>query len=107
MLLATTLTFVDFAIIGGIILVLAGGGAVAGLRPSDRRRMRRIEDKLDLVLKHQGIEYASPKPGQWQTLADDPDQKIAAIKAYREEFGVSLAEAKQAVEDYIAGRGQG
>lgn len=103
MLLATTLTFVDLAIIGGMILVLAGAGA--GLRPSDRRGMRRIENKLDLLLKHHGVEYASPKLGHWQTLADDPNQKIAAIKAYREEFGVGLAEAKQAVKDYIAGRG--
>ena len=37
-------------------------------------------------------------------LADDPRQKIAAIKTVREESGVGLAEAKQAVEAYIRGR---
>ncbi len=34
-------------------------------------------------------------------LATDPRQKILAIKAYREETGVGLAEAKEAVEAYI------
>jgi hypothetical protein len=39
--------------------------------------------------------------GAWQELANDPGQKINAIKAYREQHDVGLAEAKKAVEDYI------
>lgn len=35
----------------------------------------------------------------------DQDQKIAAIKLYREETGTSLADAKEAVESLQAGRG--
>ena len=34
-------------------------------------------------------------------LAVDPSQKIEAIKVYREETGASLAEAKEAVEEFI------
>jgi ribosomal protein L7/L12 len=33
-----------------------------------------------------------------------PARKIAAIKAYREETGAGLADAKRAVEEYIEGR---
>lgn len=37
----------------------------------------------------------------WRTQASNPDQKFAAIQSYRQAFGVSLAEAKQAVDRYI------
>jgi ribosomal protein L7/L12 len=40
-----------------------------------------------------------------KALADNPSNKIAAIKLHREETGVGLAEAKAAVEAYTAGRG--
>jgi hypothetical protein len=96
----------DFAIIALLILVLASGGAAATtyLRPADRKRLQRIEHKLDLILTHLGIDYVPPARAAWQQLADDPTQKIAAIKAYREQHGVGLAEAKKAVEDYIEGK---
>jgi hypothetical protein len=59
---------------------------------------------LDLILDHLGIhDVPQPKPA-WQELADDPGQKIMAIKVYREEYHVGLVEAKKAVEDYIEGR---
>ena len=35
---------------------------------------------------------------------EGPARKIAAIKAYRDETGASLAEAKRAVEEYTEGR---
>lgn len=38
----------------------------------------------------------------WRALANNPRQKIAAIKLYREQNDCSLAEAKTAVEAYIA-----
>jgi hypothetical protein len=100
------LAFQDFAIIAALILLLAGGGAAAStyLRPADRVRLRRIEQKLDLVLTHLNIEFTPPVTDDWQELANDPARKIAAIKAYREQHGVGLAEAKKAVEAYIEGR---
>lgn len=105
-MLFAVLEFSDFAIITLLILFFAGGGAAASkyLAPAERNRLRRIEGKLDLILTHLGIECAPPPKADWQKLAEDPTQKIAAIKAYREQTKVGLAEAKQAVEDYVEGR---
>jgi ribosomal protein L7/L12 len=48
------------------------------------------------------IDIHAPLPkAPWQELAADPSRKISAIKAYREEHGVGLAEAKRAVEEYM------
>jgi hypothetical protein len=108
-MLFAVLDFADYAIIAVLILIFAGGGAAATSayrRPVDPERLRRIEDKLDLILTNFGIDYVPPPKTTWQQLADDPTQKIQAIKAYREETGVGLAEAKAAVEAYIDGRGQ-
>ncbi len=94
----------DFVVIGLLILLFAGGSRVvmAHRRPADLERLARVEEKLDLLLTHAGLDYTpAPKAG-WQALADDgPGSKIAAIKAYREETGAGLAEAKRAVEEYI------
>ncbi len=105
-MLFAVLELSDFAIIGLLILVLAGGrAAVSAYRPSTNiARLERLEHKLDLILTHLGINYVPPPKTAWQELADDPARKIAAIKAYREQHGVGLAEAKKAVEDYIEGK---
>ncbi len=105
-MLFAVLEFTDFAVIGLLILVFAGWGAAASayLRPTDRDRLQRIEHKLDLILTQLGIDYVPPPKAVWQELADEPTQKIAAIKAYREQHRVGLAEAKKVVEDYIEGR---
>jgi hypothetical protein len=96
----------DTVFIAMVILLVAGGGAVASayLRPADRDRLLRIEHKLDLILTHLGIEYVPPPKTGWQELADDPARKIEAIRVYREQHDVGLAEAKKAVEDYIESR---
>jgi ribosomal protein L7/L12 len=103
------LEFTDIAVIGLLVLVASGGAAASAyLRPADRDRLQRIEHKMDLILTQHGIDYVpSPKEAAdavWQKLADEPAQKITAIKAYREQHGVGLLEAKKAVEDYIEGR---
>jgi hypothetical protein len=106
MMLFAVLEFGDYAIIAVLILLFAGGGAAASayLRPLDRDRLQRVEHKLDLILTHFGIEYVPPPKAAWQELADNPARKIEAIKVYREQQGVGLAEAKKAVEEYIEGR---
>jgi hypothetical protein len=106
MLLFAVLEFGDFAIIAVLILLFAGGGAAASvyLRPPDRDRLQRTEHKLDLILTHLGIEYVPPPTAPWQMLADDPARKIEAVAVYRKQTGVGLAEAKKAVEEYIASR---
>jgi hypothetical protein len=105
-MLLAALEFSDFAIIALLIFIFARGGAAASayLRPADPYRFQRIEHKLDLILTHLGIDYDSTTKATWQELADDPARKIEAIKVYREQQGVGLAEAKEAVEAYIEGR---
>jgi hypothetical protein len=105
-MLFAILEWADFAIFFAILVLVVfviGGRAAATvyLRPADRNRLERIEHKLDLILTHLGLDYTPPPKAEWQELAADPSRKIAAIKAYREEHGVGLAEAKRAVEEYM------
>lgn len=98
------LTITDYEIIAGIVIV-ASAIVMTGraFRSADRERLTRVENKLNLLLKQAGLE-PHPEPGnQWQTLASDPARKIQAITEYRRQYGVGLAEAKRAVEDFIAG----
>jgi len=92
------------------VSLYAGGKATyARFKPSDAARLRRLEGKADLILKHLGLEYKDPgTPGglseEVKTLANDPTRKIEAIKLHREQTGVGLKEAKDAVETYMASR---
>ena len=60
-------------------------------------RIKRIEQKLDLILKHLGIEYEDTTESNVRDLLK-AGQKIQAIKEFREQTGASLKEAKEAVE---------
>ena len=103
------LEFSDYAILAGIVIVFAGGAAFTA-RPEVNlqrleRQMRELQQKLDALLKHEGIEMPSPPPSDLspenQMLARDPAQKIAAIKLYRQEHpGAGLAEAKERIEEF-------
>ena len=73
--------------------------------PGHAARLQRVERKLDLILKHLGIDYVEPAPGeglseQVRALADR-GEKIGAIKMHRELTGAELAQAKQVVEAYL------
>jgi ribosomal protein L7/L12 len=83
----------------GIFSILS---SEAALSVTDRRRLIRLENKLDLILEHLGIKYVevnatSPEglSQDVQALADNPSQKLEAIKLHREETGVGLREAKR------------
>src|SRR5262245_26200602 len=107
LMLFAILDFTDFAIIAAIVAVLAGGTAAARgvFGPANRDRLARVEQKLDLLLTHAGLDYTATATEAWQALADKgPTSKIEAIKLYREQTGAGLAEAKRAVEEYIEGR---
>lgn len=107
--LLATLEFNDYAIIAGIVVIFAGGAAYSA-RPDINlhrleRQMRELQQKVDALLKHQGIELPTPPASdlspEVQMMASDPQQKIAAIKLYRQEHpGVGLAEAKNRIEEY-------
>jgi ribosomal protein L7/L12 len=106
-MLFAVLEFTDFVIIAAIVAMLAGGAVVAraSFGPANRDRLTRVEQKLDLLLTHAGLDYTPAPKAAWQALADEgPARKIAAIKAYREETGAGLADAKRSVEKYIEGR---
>jgi hypothetical protein len=105
------LDFSDFVGIVVIVGLFSGGRAAWSLyKPSDVARLRRVEAKLDLMLKHLGLEYKDPATAsglseEVKALADDPAQKIKAIAVHRQQTGLGLKEAKDAVEAYIVGRG--
>jgi hypothetical protein len=105
-MLFAILELFDFGIIMFIVAVFSGGAAASVYRrPIHTGRLERSEHKLDLILTHLGVDYVPPPKTAWQELATDPSRKIAAIKAYREETGASLMDAKAAVEAYMDGRG--
>jgi hypothetical protein len=66
-------------------------------------RIRAIERKLNALLRHHGVDptLGLPLSDRVKELAADPQRKIEAIKVYREETGVGLAEAKDAVEMFL------
>src|SRR6516164_9132914 len=78
----------------GFGAALIAAVVAAGSYQAATARLGRVERKLNLLLRHAGIE-----PGlgpllseRVQALARDSARKIAAIKAYREETGAGLAE---------------
>jgi ribosomal protein L7/L12 len=103
----TVLEVSDFAIIVLAVVFAAGAAAAfARLRPADPDQLvLRVEHKLDLIMTHLGLDYATSLHGFWQDLANDPTRRVSAIKAYREQHGVGLAKAKWAVEEYVREHG--
>jgi hypothetical protein len=77
-------------------------GHTSDFSHDDAVRLRRVEEKLDLILRHLGIDYTET----WNLSAEararaDQGYKIEAIKIHRETTGVGLAEAKYDVEAYL------
>ena len=77
--------------------------AAAGEQLQAVERLRKLTgvglpEAMRLVEEHLGMQP------WWQELAADPNQKIEAIAAYREEHGVDLASAAEKVEEYIKNR---
>ena len=65
------------------------------------QQIAHVERKVNLILRHLGVETGK-LPERVKDLARDPSRKIEAIKAYREDTGSGLKDAKDAVEDWIA-----
>jgi Ribosomal protein L7/L12 C-terminal domain len=76
---------------------------VARQAGSISRDVARLDRKLNLLLQQMNISFDEHggMSDRVKDLARDPSRKIEAIKAYREETGAGLAEAKQAVEAFI------
>lgn len=74
--------------------------------PATAARLRRIEQKLDLILKSLGVPFddaSAGLPEEIRHLAES-GRKIEAIKLYRAQTGAGLKEAKDAVDAYLAAR---
>ena len=81
---------VAILILAVLSLFIRGGG-------SDGACLARLERKLDITLKHLGIDAtADVNPRVLELVRSG--QKIEAIKLYRSETGVGLKEAKDFVE---------
>jgi hypothetical protein len=80
-------------------------GHSSGFSHEDAVRLRRLEQKLDLILGKLEITFTETwnLPAEARARADAGD-KIGAIKVHREATGVGLAEAKYDVEAYLSRR---
>ena len=86
------------ALVGLVLLYFTIESSATRNRTELSRRMNRLEDKVDLLLKHAGLEEP-PLPRQDEVVAlVRAGKKIEAIKVYREATGAGLVEAKNAVE---------
>jgi hypothetical protein len=89
-----------------ILAVLGLGISIAVVQGRDHERLARLERKLNALLRHFEVDptKGAPLSDRVKELALDPSKKIQAIKAYREETGASLVEAKTAIEDFASNR---
>jgi ribosomal protein L7/L12 len=71
-------------------------------------KLSQVQRQVARLARHFNLNVDAPMPpsDRVKDIAADPTRKIEAIKVYREETGAGLAEAKQAVEDYIRSRRQ-
>jgi ribosomal protein L7/L12 len=103
-MLATTFGFGDFAVIAWIVILIAVGAVYA---ERQRTILRRIERKVDALLKQQGVEPPAPPivagevSDEVQHMAIDPVRRLDAIKLHRRQTGCDLADAKRDVEQFI------
>jgi ribosomal protein L7/L12 len=72
---------------------------------SNAQRLRDVERKLNLLLSHLDIDPTSQvSPSSHViSLAADPKQRMAAIKAYRRETGAGLKDAAAAIDQLQVG----
>jgi ribosomal protein L7/L12 len=89
-----------------ILLVIATIGSVAAAigawyqeRRSSATQLAAIHRKLDLVMNHLGI--AAPEEAEVVRHVES-GRTVEAVRAYREQTGASLLEAKQAVDRIAA-----
>jgi ribosomal protein L7/L12 len=90
----------------GVLAVVSAQRNAATARDQARaaERLARVEHKLDALLRHQGITVPEPElPGIIEHLRHG--RKIHAIKAYRDQTGATLADAKTTVERLAAEHG--
>jgi len=93
-----------------IIIAVVGFGLIVASRRDQRTsreaaRLTAVERKLDVVMKHLGLEEPAPTEDPEVVAHLVKGEFIQAIKVYRERTGAGLAEAKDAVEEIARRRG--
>jgi ribosomal protein L7/L12 len=91
--------YVSIAVLLLVFLVFLIHQRLAGIE-NRVGRLSRLEVKIDLLLKHAGVEY-DPYKNLPREVVDalQRGEKIQAIKHYRKATGVGLKEAKDFIED--------
>jgi hypothetical protein len=90
----------------GLLVTLWAYGCIREFRDL-KRRTQNLEQMLFAIAKKLDVSlpYIPPPPSQKiLDLARDPKQRIEAIRAYRQETGLGLKEAVQAIDQH---QGQG
>ena len=91
-----TLDFGDSLVIAGIVAL----GNVALMSARGEKRLRRLEKKVNALLKRFEVDGAPVLSEEVRRQAD-AGKILNAIKLLQEETDLSLKEAKQTVEDYL------
>jgi len=99
--LLASLQLTDFMVIAFIVLVFGGGAAIVGRQRVD---LRRLDRKLDALLKHQGIPRPPIVSEEVQQVLRDPTKKPEAIKLHREQMGLDLEDAIADVEAFMTSK---
>lgn len=98
-----TLQIPELIVVAGLLLLLGLFLTVSGNMRANGRAVDRLERKLDLVIKHLGIEGPAAEGIPSETLAEIDrciwsERRIEAIKLYRETTGASLVDARNWVD---------
>ncbi|HFK1486065.1 hypothetical protein [Bacillus cereus group sp. MYBK220-1] len=86
-----------------VILIVAVGfiyiaEKLATIKKKNDARLKRIEDRLQLITKEMGIIEREPEINKELRQLVEEGKKVTAVKRVREAFGFSLLEAKQYVD---------
>ncbi|MFJ7031978.1 hypothetical protein ACIQUE_13390 [Bacillus cereus] len=86
-----------------VILIVAVGfiyiaEKLATIEKKNDARLKRIEDRLQLITKEMGIVEREPEINKELRQLVEEGKKVTAVKRVREVFGFSLLEAKQYVD---------
>ncbi len=99
--LLAVLDFTDFAIIAFIVIVFTSSASLA-----TRRRLDRVERKMDALLQHHGIKLPSSLSAEAQRMASDPNNRTTAIMLHQEENPeLSPADVKREIENFAKSKG--
>ena len=94
-------------VIAIVIAIIGSAMAFTGTSVQERRstaaRLAAIQRKLDLVLEHLDIADTEEQAEVVRLL--EAGKPIHAVRAYRQQTGATLLEAKQAVDRIAADRG--